>query len=178
VLEVRRRVLGPEHPDTLISMSNLGILYQKQGKSADAEAIYTKILEVRRRVLGPENRATTNVMVLLAKVWMGRLMYAEAVSLLSEALNGKKRSAPDAWERYDCQSALGAALAAQGKLAEAEPLLLDAYQWLIRRRAEIPWESRSEPEQVRQGIERLYRDWEKPEQASAWRARLQAGERP
>ena len=39
VLEVRRRVLGEEHPDTLISMNNLAVLYRDQGKYAQAEPL-------------------------------------------------------------------------------------------------------------------------------------------
>jgi hypothetical protein len=33
VLEARQRVLGPEHPDTLRSMNNLGTALQDQGKA-------------------------------------------------------------------------------------------------------------------------------------------------
>ena len=35
-LEVRRRVLGDEHPDTLTSMSNLALLYENWGKPEKA----------------------------------------------------------------------------------------------------------------------------------------------
>ena len=45
VLEVQRRVLGEEHPDTLDTMDNLGALYWNQGKYAQAEPLFTKVLE-------------------------------------------------------------------------------------------------------------------------------------
>ena len=35
-LAVRRRVLGDAHPDTLISMNNLGVLLQDQGELEEA----------------------------------------------------------------------------------------------------------------------------------------------
>ena len=36
VLEARRRVLGKEHPETLRTMGNIGLLYNRQGRNAEA----------------------------------------------------------------------------------------------------------------------------------------------
>ena len=38
-LEIRQRVLGPEHPETLMSMSNLAPVYAYEGKHAQAAAL-------------------------------------------------------------------------------------------------------------------------------------------
>ena len=51
-LEIQRRVLGTEHPDTLSSMSNLASVYFYQGKFAEAEALHRQTMN-RRRVLSP-----------------------------------------------------------------------------------------------------------------------------
>ena len=69
---------------------------------------------------------------------------------------------------------LGTALAALAKYADAEPLLVAGYQGLIRRKAAIPWESRSAPEQAGERIVQLYQDWGKPEKVAEWRQKLQA----
>ncbi|CAG8883634.1 unnamed protein product, partial [Penicillium egyptiacum] len=37
-LQDREKVLGPEHPDTLTSVSNLGSVLESQGKYEEAEA--------------------------------------------------------------------------------------------------------------------------------------------
>ena len=37
VLDLRKEVLGPEHPDTLTSMGNVAVTYSRQGKYEDAE---------------------------------------------------------------------------------------------------------------------------------------------
>ena len=58
VLEARRRLLGAEHPDTLVSMRALGVLYRVEGRYAEAEPLLTKALETQRRVLGNEHPAT------------------------------------------------------------------------------------------------------------------------
>ena len=60
-LKIQRRVLGPEHPDTLVSMNNLALMNLALGKYAQAEALcsqaealFSQTLENSRRVLGPE----------------------------------------------------------------------------------------------------------------------------
>ena len=57
-LQAERRVLGEEHPDTLLSMNNLAMLYFEQGRHDEAEPLYVKALEGRRRVLGEEHPDT------------------------------------------------------------------------------------------------------------------------
>jgi Tetratricopeptide repeat len=39
-------MLGEEHPDTRVSMNNLGQLYADQGKYAQAEPLYTDVLQI------------------------------------------------------------------------------------------------------------------------------------
>ena len=56
VLAARRRVLGEEHPDTLISASDLAMSLSLQAKYAEAEAMLEAALEARRRVLGDARR--------------------------------------------------------------------------------------------------------------------------
>ncbi len=70
-LELRRRVLGPEHPDTLMSMNNLAELYWDRGEYEKAEPLLTQALEVKRRVLGPEHPDTLTSMNNLAVAVQG-----------------------------------------------------------------------------------------------------------
>ncbi|KAG2428469.1 hypothetical protein HXX76_011588 [Chlamydomonas incerta] len=49
-LEIRTRVLGPDHVDTLVSLSALGSSLQMQGRSAEAEPIFRDVLEKRRKI--------------------------------------------------------------------------------------------------------------------------------
>ena len=51
LLDVQRRVLGPEHPHTLTTMSNLASSLRGQGKRAEAETMLRELLDVQRRVL-------------------------------------------------------------------------------------------------------------------------------
>ena len=58
LLDLQRRVLGPEHPSTLNTMDNLAASLLGQGKHAEAEQMFRELLDVQRRVLGPEHPDT------------------------------------------------------------------------------------------------------------------------
>jgi serine/threonine protein kinase len=57
-VEIQRRVLGPEHPDTLSSLNLLASDLRREGHYAEAEKLNRETLEIRRRVLGPEHPDT------------------------------------------------------------------------------------------------------------------------
>jgi hypothetical protein len=55
VLQIRERVLGPEHPDTLGSLHNLARCLQAQGKVREALPLSRRAVESGTKVLGPEH---------------------------------------------------------------------------------------------------------------------------
>ncbi|MFC2032217.1 tetratricopeptide repeat protein, partial [Chloroflexota bacterium] len=67
-LEIREKVLGPEHPDTATSLNNLAGLYNDQGLYKEAEPLYKRALEIREKVLGPEHPFTIQLLVVLKKL--------------------------------------------------------------------------------------------------------------
>ncbi len=91
VLEVQRRVLGPEHPDTLNTMSNLGCSLGGQGKHAKAETMTREVLDVQRRVLGAEHPSTLLTMGNLALSLGGQGKHAEAEQMFRELLDMQRR---------------------------------------------------------------------------------------
>ncbi len=66
LLEGQRRVLGAEHPDTLLTMGNLAISLREQGKYEKAAQMQRELLEGQRRVLGAEHPDTLLTMGNLA----------------------------------------------------------------------------------------------------------------
>jgi tetratricopeptide (TPR) repeat protein len=58
VLKSRVRVLGPEHPDTLDSMTNLSTAYHRLQWFVQAEEQERQIIGIRTRVWGPEHPST------------------------------------------------------------------------------------------------------------------------
>jgi non-specific serine/threonine protein kinase/serine/threonine-protein kinase len=171
-LQTERSVLGEEHDLTLTTMKGLADAYRSQSKFAQADALYTSALGVRRRVSGAQHPATVNTLAALGQARLLAGKHGEAESILREALQGYEKAGLETWERYQCQSMLGASLVGQKKLQEAEPLLVAGYDGLIARRAAIPAESRPVLRTAGERIVRLYSDWGKPDKASEWKAKV------
>ncbi|KAE9369693.1 hypothetical protein N431DRAFT_547106 [Stipitochalara longipes BDJ] len=93
VLETRERVLGAEHPDTLLSMGNLASTYWDQGRWEEAEALEVEVLETSKRVLGAEHPDTLTSMNNLASTYWDQGWWEKAESLQVETLEMRKRKA-------------------------------------------------------------------------------------
>ena len=68
---------------------------------------------------------------------------------------------------------LGASLADQQRYQEAEPLVVDGYEAMTRRKATIPAGSTSALDQAGQRIVHLYRNWGKTAKAAEWTKTLE-----
>ena len=86
-----RRVLGPDHPDTLATVNNLAGVLNDQGEHAEAEKMYRDVLAVQRRVLGPEHPSTLMTGNNLAVTLDCLGKYAEAAAMLREVLDVERR---------------------------------------------------------------------------------------
>ena len=113
VAELRRRLLGPDHPDTLMGQSNVAELYRRLGKYDQAEKLLVSVAGLRRRVLGPQHRDTVAALRFLGRVRIEHGQYAKAEPPLREALSIYEKTTPDIWQRYQAQNLLGASLAGQ-----------------------------------------------------------------
>jgi len=122
-LEIRQRVLGPEHPDTVASMVSLAVVLADEGRSADAEKLYRDALDIQRRALGPENRNTLNSMSNLASTLSDEGHSAEAEKILRETLGIQRRVlGPQDLDTLNSMSNLAGILYREGQTAEAEKL--------------------------------------------------------
>jgi eukaryotic-like serine/threonine-protein kinase len=91
-LDLRRRVLGPENPETLRSMNDLALVYLDEGgKFKQAEALANQALESRRRVLGPEHPDTLTSMSNLATIYYLEGKYPQAEALHHQTLEIRRR---------------------------------------------------------------------------------------
>ena len=57
-METGRRVLGDDHPNTLVFIKNLASLAEDQGKLTEAESLFREVVDTARRVLGSEHPKT------------------------------------------------------------------------------------------------------------------------
>ena len=90
-LEIREKVLGPEHPDTATVYNNIALVYGGQGDYAKALEYYKKALEIREKVLGlkhPDTAATYNN---IAGVYWAQGDHAKALEYYKKALEIREK---------------------------------------------------------------------------------------
>jgi serine/threonine protein kinase len=122
-VEIRRRILGPENPETLRSMSALAQTLRKQGHFNDAETLQRQALDVQRRVLGPEHPDTLASQYTLARVLDGKGRRPEAEKLDRETLDIRHRVlGPEHPDTLTSMYALGRDMRNDHNNAEAEKL--------------------------------------------------------
>jgi tetratricopeptide (TPR) repeat protein len=127
ILEIRRRVLGPEHPETLLSMSNLAADYHEQGRFSQAEALGSQAMEIRRRVLGPEHPDTLMTMSNLGAAYYYEGKYPQAEALLKQAREIQRRVlGPDHPDTRRSEFFLALDYQAQGKYPAVDALVRTA----------------------------------------------------
>ena len=62
-LDMRKKLLGDEHPDVASSLSNLAGLYHLQGRYDEAEPLYLQTIEISIQSLGEEHPNTQTVLI-------------------------------------------------------------------------------------------------------------------
>lgn len=67
-LELRKRKLGHEHPDTLQKMGRLSVYYSKVGQYQETMRLGRQAVEAQRRILGPAHPDTINSVHNLARI--------------------------------------------------------------------------------------------------------------
>ena len=85
-LAIYEEVQGARHPDTAMSLNNLGMLYYTQGEYAEAEPLYKRALAIYEEVQGARHPDTARSLNNLAALYYTQGKYAEAELLLKRAL--------------------------------------------------------------------------------------------
>ena len=91
VLEKRKKILGVEHPDTILAMADLACTYADLGKYTETEKLENQILDLRKRILGVEHLDTIESMGNLACIYRELGKYTEAEKLEKHVLDARKR---------------------------------------------------------------------------------------
>ena len=164
---------GPEDPDTLNAMFHWAELRADQGQLAEAERLYRELLKLRRKAAPDRLGEIGATLAGLGSVLTQAGEPKEGEKLLREALELHRKAPPVgtwAWVTAENESLLGGCLAAQGRYAAAEPLLLQSYGALKDKPAAPPLRKL----QALERIVKLYEGWGKPEKAAEWRKKLPA----
>jgi serine/threonine protein kinase/tetratricopeptide (TPR) repeat protein len=167
------RNLQDKDLEVALSVEQLATVQEAQGKLEDALAGRRQALSALKGTRWDRPDWTTRLAEVLSKLTLkltneGKLVEAEALNreCLGE-LEGEKW--PGDWWVSGIQSDLGASLLAQGKVTEAEPLLLAGYQGLKRREYQIPTNAVPRLGEAAGRLARLYEMSGRAETAAEWR---------
>jgi tetratricopeptide (TPR) repeat protein len=129
VMQATKRVLGDEHPDTLLSMGNLASTYRNQGRWKEAEELQVQVMQATKRVLGDEHPDTLTSMGNLASTYSDQERWKEAEELEVQVMQATKRVLGD--EHPDTLITMGNLASTyrdQGRWKEAEELQVQVMQ--------------------------------------------------
>ena len=120
---LRKRALGPENPDTLTSLDELGVLYTYQGKYARAEKLLAEVLGTRTRILGPHHKDTLATTSNLGVAISYEGDNARAAAIFAGLLETEKRVLGEAHpDTLSVMDNLASAYFGIGKYQQAEAL--------------------------------------------------------
>ncbi|MFJ3531918.1 tetratricopeptide repeat protein [Streptomyces sp. NPDC090132] len=123
VAEARARVLGPDHPDTLVALDDLAAVYGDTGRAQEALRLGERVAEARTRVLGPEHPHTLETLDNLAASYddVGRTQ--EALRLREWLAEARTRVlGPDHPDTLEMLDIIAASYGAMGRLFDAAEL--------------------------------------------------------
>lgn len=169
VLRVRRKLLGVESPITAITIAALSDTLMDQGRYEEAAELLEELVAVQRnQVYGGNLTLAESICRLGAARWRNG-EYARAEELLAECTGIRRRTLPeDHWLIAWSESLRGGCLAGLGRIEEAEPILLETSQRILKTLG-------SEGTYAREALLRvvhLYEASDRPEEAAKYKAMI------
>jgi eukaryotic-like serine/threonine-protein kinase len=178
MLPAAQKTFGPGHPSTLTFINRLATAHESLGRWAEAEDLYRDTLARRRGTTKPDSPLLADDLAALGHHLLAQSRWSEAEPLLREGLSIRDEAAPDDWRRYDAMSLVGGSLLGQGRYADAEPRVIAGYEGMKTRESRIAVPERSRLLEAAERVVRLYEQWNKPEQATLWKAKLRMRDLP
>jgi len=86
VLNIRKKMLGPDHLDVAETLLGLAKLYKHQGNYDQAEPLYEQALDIQKKALRLEHDTVVETLVDLAELYKHQKKYDHAKPLYEEAL--------------------------------------------------------------------------------------------
>ncbi len=152
VVEIRRKVLGAEHPDYAASLDGAARIYKLLGDLPRAKSFYEQALSIRRRVLGEEHPDYRASLKNLAGLYYLMEEDELARSLFDEASRIEKRleilgdiGRPAAWMAIRSYAAIEEALRALSRVASGAADSDDLIELLKRKTGGLDGLDRTRP---------------------------------
>ena len=132
--EIRKTILGENHPDYAQSLNTLALLYKSQGDYARAEPLFRQALEIAKQALGENHPDYAASLSSLGVLYSSQGDYARAEPLYRLALEINKQALGELHPDYATSlNNLAGLYGKQGDDARAEPLYRQALE--VRKKA-------------------------------------------
>jgi tetratricopeptide (TPR) repeat protein len=86
-LDIKKKVLGENHPGYATDLGNLGLLYSQQGKYKEAEEFYNKSLDIKKKVLGENHPGYATDLGNLGSLYSQQGKHLKAKPILKQAVD-------------------------------------------------------------------------------------------
>ncbi len=120
-LEIREKILGPEHPEVAILLNRIGIVNFSLGEISTAEPLFKRALDILEKHLGPDHLIVTETLNNLSVLYRNRGDFVEAERILRRILAVREKElGPDHPAVAITLSNLGILYRRRGDNAKAE----------------------------------------------------------
>ncbi len=178
IVTLQQAKFGPLDPEVKVSLNSLAWGYYYQGHHADAERIASELLTIQRKAEGTEAVTIAHNLSLLGMILFALGKSADAEKTLRESMIIWDTVKQPEWHRFRVINLLGAAIGAQSRPLEAEPLLVDGYKGMAAAKVLIPapWK----PQFVAAGeyVLHFYENQGDSEKATLWRETMASADSP
>ena len=141
---------------------------------ARAEELLRELIAVAHKRQPKESLSLATDLAVLGASALALKAWNEAEQPIREALAIREAKVPDDWRTFSSRALLGGVMLGQGRLAEAEPLLLDGCKGMEDRESSIPAIGKARLTDTIERIVQLYEAKGDQPTAAAWRQRLAA----
>ena len=129
VADIRKQILGADHPDYGISLNNLAYLTDELGDSEKAETLYLQVLQIYRSSLGDKHPEFATALVNVAKLYEARGEFSKAEPLLLQAVEINRSALGEKNLSFAVTlSNLAGLYDSMAQFAKAEPLYLESLE--------------------------------------------------
>jgi serine/threonine protein kinase/tetratricopeptide (TPR) repeat protein len=130
-VDVDKEVFGADRPEYAQMLNNLAGALEAEGRFQEAESLFDEALRISERNFPATHPRVLTYTTNRARVRIERGHAAETEDVLQRVLAARQQTLPAGdWRIAQAQSLLAAALMAQRRFAEAEPLMLAAERGL------------------------------------------------
>jgi serine/threonine protein kinase/tetratricopeptide (TPR) repeat protein len=131
--DLYRATLGPDHPDTLATLTTLVWSYQQAGRHAETIALGERVQEQQSRTLGPDHPETLKTQFILASAYSGVGRRAEAIALFEQVRDRQTRTlGPDHPDVFHTLHNLALRYSSVGRFADAIAVEMQARERTTR----------------------------------------------